>query len=359
MNPDSKHANNSHNYERVDRSSDTAIAVNELAKRYGGKDGIQAIDGISFEIERGTAVGILGPNGAGKTSIIKCLLGLIIPSSGEVRVRGVDIQSEPKQAYRHIGATLEGARNMYWRLSVLENMNFFAALGGNDPRKRRDRQEQLLSQFGIKNKANTVVRELSRGEKQKISLACALARDADFLFLDEPTLGLDVESSLELRTELRRLVEDDKTTVLISSHDMDVIEEVCDRVMIINDGKIVADDTVENLLQVFNTKRYEVIVTGDMTTTTWDRLQSQFNADEFESQIDQTRFRVSVPSNGFYNLVDLLRDAELSVISFEIVEFNMEDMFLEILERKKQPQQTNRGKNIGDKSSIQPMSDNQ
>ena len=311
-------------------SREPPVRVENLVKRYGGEGGVEAVSGVDFEIERGTAVGILGPNGAGKTTTIKCLLGLIIPTAGEARVAGIDVQERPDLAYRKVGATLEGARNMYWRLTVMENLDFFAALAGKDPRDRRERHEELLEQFGIPEKADTVVRELSRGQKQKAALACTLARNADVLFLDEPTLGLDIESSVELRNELRSLVEEGESTVVLSSHDMDVIEDVCDRVIILNDGEIIADDTVENLLHLFDTRRYEITVSGDVPTTLRNELGAEFDADGFETHRNRTRFGASVTGDEFYDLVDQLREASLSVESFDTADADLEKVFLRI-----------------------------
>lgn len=306
-------------HSEIAEASDPVVSVDGLAKQYGGEDGVEAVKGVDFEIGRGTAVGILGPNGAGKTTTIKCMLGLIVPTAGETRIDGLDVQEDSKTVYQRIGATFEGARNVYWRLSVKENLDFFAALAGNDPRERQERHEQLLSQFGLTEKTDTVVRELSRGQKQKTALACALARDADFLFLDEPTLGLDVESSIELRKELKRLVKEDDTTVMVSSHDMDVIEDVCDRVVIINDGEVVTDDTVDNLIDVFDTKQYEIGVTGELPDRLRRELQSRFDVEAFETHSDITRFVASVSDGGLYNLVGLLDEAPVSIDSVETV----------------------------------------
>ncbi len=293
--------------------SSSILHVENLLKRYGdGSDAVTAVDSISFDIERGSVVGLLGPNGAGKTTTIKSILGLIIPSGGRVVIDGIDVHADTKRAYRHIGAMLEGARNVYWRLTVRENLEFFAALSGQRPADTRERHDQLLDQFGLADKADTAVRELSRGMKQKVSLACTLARDVDVVFLDEPTLGLDVESSLELRAELRSLADETGTTVLLSSHDMDVIEDICDRVIIMNDGHVVADDSLDNLLDLFNTQAYAVQVAGEIPSETRQQLERRFDATDFERQADRERFVVSVTGDEFYELADCLRENDLT-----------------------------------------------
>jgi len=314
-----------------DTQRPTAVTVEDLRKEYGtGEDAVTAVDDVSFRVESGTAVGLLGPNGAGKTTTIKSLLALVVPTDGAVRVGGVDVHDEPGTAYRKMGAMLEGARNVYWRLTVRENLRFFSALSGKEPNERAKRHDDLLEQFSLSDKADTPVRELSRGQKQKVSLACTMARDADIVFLDEPTLGLDVESSLELRRELRALVEDDGTTVLVSSHDMDTIEEVCDRVVIMNEGRVVADDSVDNLLSVFETQTYEVVVEGSLDDAVSDRIRSRFDVEAFDQRANATEFRTHVTGDGFHVLTEMLRDAELSIKSFNTVEPDLEEVFLHL-----------------------------
>jgi len=314
-----------------DPAADRAVVVEDLQKTYGdGEDAVRAVDGLSFEVESGTAVGLLGPNGAGKTTTIKSLLGLVVPTAGRARIAGVDVHADPAAAYRRIGAMLEGARNDYWRLTVRENLRFFAALAGRRPDAVADRHDELLEQFDLREKADTAVRELSRGQKQKVALAATLARDAEVAFLDEPTLGLDVESSLELRRELRSLVEDEGVTLLVSSHDMDVIEDVCDRAIIMNEGEVVADDSVENLLSLFRSQTYQVTVDGSLPGRARDRLRERFDADEFDRRGGRERFVVSVTADEFYDLTDVLRDAGATVDSFDAVEPDLEEVFLRL-----------------------------
>ena len=308
-----------------------AVSVQDLTKVYGsGGDAVRAADGVSLDIEPGTAVGLLGPNGAGKTTTIKSLLGLVVPTEGRASVSGVDVAENPSEAYRHVGAMLEGARNTYWRLTVRENLRFFAALSGQRPAAVRERHDELLEQFDLLERADTPVRELSRGMQQKVSLASTLARDADVVFLDEPTLGLDVESSIELRRELRRLVDEEGLTVVLSSHDMDVIEHVCDRVVIMSDGRIIADDAVDELLDLFHTQSYEVTVEQGVPADVRERLALEYGADAFEPLGERERFAVSVTGDEFFGLVDELRAAGLAVHEFDAVEPDLEDVFIQL-----------------------------
>jgi len=315
-----------------DGQQDPVLSVQDLRKTYGsGDDAVTAVDGVSFEVERGSVVGLLGPNGAGKTTTIKSILGLVIPSSGSVRVGGVDVHADAGRAYRHVGAMLEGARNVYWRLTVRENLEFFAALGGQHSEATSDRHDRLLEQFGLADKADDPVNELSRGQKQKVSLAATLARGTDVVFLDEPTLGLDVEASLELRRELSRLADEEEITVVLSSHDMDVLEEICDRVVILSEGRVIADDPVDELVGVFETQAYQLVVAGDVASGVRDRLDDRFRVENWESLEDRTRFDVTLAEDDtLYGVLDVLREAGHRLLDVNGLEPDLEDVFLDV-----------------------------
>ncbi|WP_232688202.1 ABC transporter ATP-binding protein [Halobacterium zhouii] len=328
-----------------DTISEEVLAVEGLTKTYGdGEDAVRAVDGVSFSVERGEVVGVLGPNGAGKTTTIKSILGLVVPSAGTVEVAGVDAHGNPRGVYQHVGAMLEGARNVYWRLTVRENLDFFAALGGQNPKAARDHHDRLLKQFGLAKKADETVNDLSRGQKQKVSLAATLARGTDVVFLDEPTLGLDVEASLELRRELRRLADEEDITIVLSSHDMDVVEQVCDRVVILSEGSVIADDPVEELVGVFETQAYRIAVEGEVPSAVRDRLDREFTVENWTETSDRTRFDVTLSDgNALYGALDVLRDAGLSLVDVDGLDPDLEDVFLEVTGRADDASGADRG----------------
>jgi len=314
--------------ESPSETDDPALVVDGLVKRFGsGETAVTAVDDVSFSVDRGSVVGLLGPNGAGKTTTIKSILGMVLPDSGSVRVQGVDIYEHPRQAYRHVDAMLEGARNDYWRLTVRENLRYFATISGVVPDSVADRHERLLDQLDLAEKADEPVRSLSRGMKQKVSLASVLATDASVVFLDEPTLGLDVESSLTLRRELRRIVAERDLTVLLSSHDMDVIEDVCDRVIIMNDGRVIADDSVEQLLRQPEASRFRV-TSPDIDAALRREITERFDVVEAAVTDDTTRIDVDTDSAGFYDLVALLRADGVTLESVRTPDPDLEDVFL-------------------------------
>ncbi|WP_435064630.1 ABC transporter ATP-binding protein [Halobaculum sp. EA56] len=307
-----------------------ALAVEGLTKRFGsGDDAVRAVDDVSFAVERGSVVGLLGPNGAGKTTLIKSILGTVIPDEGTVRVLGRDATEGRRAVYADVDAMLEGARNDYWRLTVRENLRYFATIGGVDPDSVADRHDRLLDRLELTGKADTPVRELSRGMKQKVSLASVLAGGAELVFLDEPTLGLDVEGSRTLRRELRRLAEEEALTVVVSSHDMRVIEDVCDRVIVMSAGAVVADEAVERLLGAVDDYRVRV-ASDDLSPATVDDLRGRFDVADADASADPPVLAVRTDGDAVYDLFDALRAAGVTLDRVDTVERSLEDVFVRL-----------------------------
>ncbi|MDY0406410.1 ABC transporter ATP-binding protein [Virgibacillus sp. 179-BFC.A HS] len=257
----------------------TIVEIKGLKKRYKkrkSKEYVEAVKDISFSVEKGEILGLLGPNGAGKTTTIKMICGLLYPDSGEITVNGVDIKENRLQALQHISAVLEGNRNLYWRLTVKENLQYFAGNRGLSAKTASGRIEELLQQFHLKDKENELVNRLSRGMQQKLAIAVAMLAESEVILLDEPTLGLDVETSYEVRELLRNIVKDEGRSIIISSHDMDVIQDLCKRTVIINNGKVVTNDKVENLLRLFDVRSYTITLGSPLSAKQEELLKQKF-----------------------------------------------------------------------------------
>ncbi|MFB6169078.1 MAG: ABC transporter ATP-binding protein [Haloferacaceae archaeon] len=308
------------------RPDGPVLRVEALSKSFGD---VLAVDDVSLSVKRGSVVGLLGPNGAGKTTLVKSILGLTLPDEGAVQIAGIDVHERPRAAARHVDAMLEGARNDYWRLTVRENLRYFATVGGVAPDAVAERHDRLLDQLDLAEKADTPVRDLSRGMKQKVSLASVLATDADVVFLDEPTLGLDVASSLTLRRELRRIVADRGLTVVLSSHDMGVVEDVCDRVVVLNDGRIVADDTVANLRRETGAGRVRV-TSPDLDDEAMGAVRERFEVTAVRERGGSTRVEVATDSDGIYDLLAHLRSRDVTLAGVETVDPDLGDVLLEL-----------------------------
>jgi ABC-2 type transport system ATP-binding protein len=322
--------------ETVRRKMETTMAVEGLSKTYGsGTDAVRAVDDVSFEIEAGSVVGLLGPNGAGKTTLIKSILGLLGPTAGTVHIHGVDVHADTTQAYRYVSAMLEGARNVYWRLTPRENVRFFASLQGIDPRECREEHTELLESIGIA--TDEPVRDLSQGMKQKTALACTLARETPVVILDEPTQDLDVEASYSLRQRVRRLAREGRTVVL-SSHNMDTIQEVCDRIIVMSNGHIVADNAVDELITALRIQAYRVLLRSGLSSATRARLERSHGVERWDETDDGVRFEVTVDgSQDFYDLIDDLQSVDAEIATVSAVEPDLEDLFLRLTDREGVP----------------------
>jgi ABC-2 type transport system ATP-binding protein len=323
----------------IRRQVETAMVVEGLSKTYGsGKSTVRAVEDISFGIETGSVVGLLGPNGAGKTTLIKCILGLLVPTAGTVRVHDIDVYTDANQAYRHVGAMFEGGQNVYWWLTPRENVRFFASLQGIDPHERHEEHEELLESLGLITQADEPVDNLSQGTKQMTALACTLARETPVVILDEPTRGLDVESSYCLRQCIRQLAEEEGRTVLLSSHDMDVVQEVCDRLIVMSEGGIAVDNTVDELTKVFRTQAYRVTIRGGLSRAVREGLKRSHGVERWEDTPDGVRFEVTIEgSQSFYNLIDRLQAADAEIASVSTIEPGLEDVFLQLTDREGVP----------------------
>ncbi len=213
-----------------------SVETNGLTKRFGT---LMAVDHLSFEVEEGEVFGLLGPNGAGKTTTVRILACLISPSEGSARVAGYDIGQEPLEVRQVVGVLTENP-SLYERLTAYENMDFFAeAYGLSDVQEKRSRIKELLEFFELWERRKDKVATFSKGMKQKLAIARALVHQPPILFLDEPTAGLDPESSKGIRDLMEKLSQREKHTILLCTHHLEDAERLCSRVMIINRGKSV------------------------------------------------------------------------------------------------------------------------
>ncbi len=207
---------------------------------------VVAVDGISFDVRPGELFGLLGPNGAGKTTTVKMLTTLLLPTSGSARVLGYDVEQEADKVRPRIGFIFGGERGLYWRLSAKDNLRYFADLYHMDPAISKRRIPELLELVGLADREEERVEGYSRGMRQRLHVARCLLHDPEVLFLDEPTMGLDPVGARELRQVIRNLVAQEKT-VFLTTHYMFEADALCERVAVINHGKIVALDSPEGL----------------------------------------------------------------------------------------------------------------
>jgi len=227
-----------------------AISSNQLKKTFKTRQGFwkrttrvtEAVQEVTFEVSKGELFGLLGPNGAGKTTTVKMLSTLLLPTSGTITILGLDILRDTMEVRKRIGFTFGGARGLYGRLTAVENLRYFAELYAMEPAVTRKRIPELLELVNLLDRGNEKVETYSSGMQQRLHLARALLHDPELIFLDEPTVGIDPVGARELRATIKELKSRGKT-ILLTTHYMAEADELCDRIAIINKGRIIAMDT--------------------------------------------------------------------------------------------------------------------
>ncbi len=230
------------------------LQARDLTRSYRSSTGIvrrerkvvEAVRGVSLEVERGELFGLLGPNGAGKTTVIKMFITLLLPTSGSATVLGHDVVTEARAVRRRIGYVFGGDRGLYERLSALDNLRYFSELYAVPAREQRRRIAELLELVGLTGREKERVEGFSRGMRQRLHIARGLLHDPEVLFLDEPSIGIDPVGARELRATIATLSSQGKT-ILLTTHYMFEADELCDRIAVIRDGLVVAEGSPAQL----------------------------------------------------------------------------------------------------------------
>lgn len=291
---------------------------------------MKAVDHINFQVKKGELFGFLGPNAAGKTTTIRMLTGVIKPSEGTASILGYDILREGLNSRQLMGIVPEMA-NAYVDLSAWNNLMLIGELYGVPKRLRKERADRLLKEFALYDRRKDLVRGFSKGMKQKLLLSMALINEPQILILDEPTSGLDVESQRLIRNMIRELNRND-TTVFLTTHNMEEANQLCDRIAIINHGKIAAIDSPERLrlkssgLQIIEVSFDKAVSVEDLTN-----LQG---IKEVKKIGDKHRLYVDNPSVVIEKLVDFTRAKGLNIISINTLAPSLEDVFLQLVRER-------------------------
>lgn len=308
------------------------IEIKNVTKKYPN---ITAVDHISFEVKDGEVVGFLGPNGAGKSTTMNMITGFIEPTEGQIIVNGFDISKKSKKAKKQIGYMPEGTP-LYTELTIKEFVNYMAELKGVKSKQRKEMVRKVINEVGLENVQNKMIRNLSRGYKQRVSMAGALVGDPDVIILDEPTVGLDPKQITEIRNLIKELGK--KHTVILSSHILSEVSQICERVVIINGGKIVAIDTPENLEN--KTKEKNTIL-----VTVEDLKENMKHLQETVTEISEVKFmkdnedgtkQYAISSSGEVDLrkklFEVLPKQEIVIFELKKSESTLEDAFIKLID---------------------------
>lgn len=302
--------------------NNSILQVENLVKRYGD---VEAVRGVSFNVEEGEVFGLLGPNGAGKTSTVEIMEGLRTLDSGRVSVCGLDPQKNAQELKHQIGAALQST-SLPDKLRVIEALRLFASFY-----RRHRNPEELLKRFGLQEKRNTFYSQLSGGQKQRLALAMALVNDPKVLFFDEPTAGLDPQVRREIYDiieELRR----EKKTIVMTTHYIEEAERLCDRVAIVDHGTVIALGTPRELKERSGDKtRLEVRLARPEPEETLKNLEG---VSDCRILGDSYILHCQRPPQAIVALVKYLESQENELVSLEIVTPSLEDVFIELTGRR-------------------------
>lgn len=317
------------------------IEVRNLVKKYGDH---KAVDQLSFHVDKGQIYGFLGPNGAGKSTTMNIMTGYIASTEGEVIIAGHNILEEPEEAKKHIGYLPEQPP-LYMDMTVEEYLKFVSELKKIPKAERKDQVENIMQMVGITDMKNRLIKNLSKGYKQRVGLAQAILGYPEIIILDEPTVGLDPKQIIEIRDLIKKLSENH--TIILSSHILSEVSAVCDYVMIINHGKLVASDTTENLSKMTmgsNTLELEIKgkkeaiadilkQIGQIKEYEWKETQEYSEQQgEITALSITTEENIDIREEIFYKMAE----AKLPILKMQSTKVSLEDIFLELTENEQE-----------------------
>ena len=286
---------------------------------------LRAVQDVCLNIAPGEVVAFLGSNGAGKTTTIKMIAGLIKPDEGYVQIDGLNPYNN-SLAFKKLGVVLEGNRNLYWNLTPIQNMEYLGILKGLEPKIARKNAIALLERFDLLAKAKTKVQFLSRGMQQKVAIALALIHRPKLLLLDEPTLGLDVEASENMKALVREIAREGYA-ILLTTHQLDVAEELSDRVVIIDKGKIITEQPTYEIIQQFSGSAYTIKIEGELESRQVRMLETL-------GAVVQSKQSIYIEDiKGLYSVLEKLNP--LPILKVEKEQADLTQAFLKITRGRK------------------------
>ena len=301
------------------------VCVSRLKKTYGN---VPAVDDISFDIRKGEIFGFLGPNGAGKTSTLNMMIGLSRPTAGEIIVYGIDVRRQTKKAQAIMGIVPDES-NLYNEMDGFENLCFCAALYGMRKEERESKARQLLEQFRLKDAGKRPFKAYSKGMRRKLTIAAALIHSPKIMFLDEPTTGIDVESSRQIRDMVLELKKKG-TTIFLTTHYIEEAERICDRIAFIAEGRIVASGTVPQLMDSVSHGHAIQFVTDKNTDDLPAELQARFKGSSIAIQPDHSLVMTSEQRIPLFPVMEFFHSKAVEVYEARELRPSLEDVFVKL-----------------------------
>jgi len=304
------------------------VGLGKTYKNFFSSKKTEAVRNVSFEIKGGEIFALLGPNGAGKSTVIKMIAGLIKPTTGKVL-----FDNSLHKNYKVLSAVLEGSRNVYWRLTPLENLYYFANLRGVRSNAVREKALLLLNELDIEAQKKNQSRHLSRGMLQKVAIAVALITNPEIVLLDEPTLGVDVASGRKIKEKIRKLAHEEGKVILLTTHQMELVDQLADRVGVIQDGELIKIATLEDFKRnssefVYHLGLKGLDLSGIMLDDICEIIRVNRNGDYVDMEINCRN------ENTVSKLLSRLATFNSHFVYLKKKSENLEDVFLQSLDKR-------------------------
>lgn len=311
------------------------IEIEELSKHYGN---LKAVDGVSFEVKKGEILGLLGPNGAGKTTIMRIITGFLSATSGKVKVAGLDVFENSIEVKRQIGYLPENVP-LYNEMTVNTYLNFVAEIKEVKKKKRKEIVEEIIKKINITEVKNRLIGHISKGYRQRVGLAQALLHEPEILVLDEPTIGLDPRQIIEIRELIKNLK--GEKTIILSSHILPEVSTTCERVVIINKGKIVAIDTQEELSKRLQNVRIISIEIKGPEDKIKDKIEKIKGVKEISIKgklNTKNRFEIQCEKalDIREELFNIMAENHWPILELKVLEMSLEEVFLKLTKQEEE-----------------------
>lgn len=319
------------------------LEVENLVKNFGE---FPAVKGVSFSVEAGEVFGLLGPNGAGKTTTISMLTGILEPTSGSARIGGIDISKDPIKV-KHLTGLVPQDLALYPTLSARANLNFFGSLYGLGGKQLRERVDDVLEVVALTDRQNDPIEKFSGGMKRRVNIAAGLVHQPHLLFLDEPTVGVDPQSRNHIFESVLKLNRERGMSIIYTSHYMEEVELLCNRVAIIDQGLIIALDTIKNLVAMLGggiiqiglkqvdenlltqLSQLEAVKTASLTSQPTDEQGEGIASEAMIVKIEAENSRKAI-----VNVLGFMNDQDITITSLDILDPNLESVFLHLTGKK-------------------------
>lgn len=309
------------------------LSIQHLSKSYGEK---QALNGVNFTIAPGEIVALLGANGSGKTTIIRSICQMLIWDEGEITFNNRNIRNE-SEYLRHIGAVLDGSRNTHFRLTAMQNAEYFARMRGAKCEKTRQYIRSMHQTLGLDPYLKREVGKLSTGNKQKVALLCALSYQPQLLLLDEPTLGLDMETVAELQKTIAYCAKEHNQGFLITSHDLGFIDQICTRVLVLNEGQIIFNGSIEALKQQLHNYQCHIELTTEQLTALKAQLPTLLPIASEHLQITDTSLTFQYDDiNQPFTIITWLEQQSITPQALTITPLSIETAYRSLIQQSEQ-----------------------